>query len=222
MKSHVEPAPGARLGASGQRRLRGLRRLPHAGTDQGTAERRYRQAGLQPRLDTCLPPCTRTIIAITGAGVIDGGGRFFATEDLSYILRMPEERPFTVFFLGCDNVAIRDVTIRDGALWTLRLSGCTDVLIHGVRIDNDPAGCRTTTGWTSTTVAGCGSATARSGPVTTRSLPEGQPGDRGIRALQRHHHHRLHPDVHLHRPQPRGGKTRSGDPRCGDLLLRRP
>jgi Glycosyl hydrolases family 28 len=76
-------------------------------------------------------------IAITGAGVIDGGGRFFATEDLSYILRMPEERPFTVFFLGCDNVAIRDVTIRDGALWTLRLSGCTDVLIHGVRIDND-------------------------------------------------------------------------------------
>jgi polygalacturonase len=76
-------------------------------------------------------------VAITGAGVIDGGGRFFVQEDLGYIYRMPAERPFTIFLLGCRNVAIRDVTIRDGALWTVRLSGCDDVVMHGVTIDND-------------------------------------------------------------------------------------
>ena len=50
---------------------------------------------------------------------------------------MKPERPFTFFLLGCHNVTFRDITIRDGALWTVRLSGCDDVLIHGVRIDND-------------------------------------------------------------------------------------
>jgi len=76
-------------------------------------------------------------IAFTGNGVIDGAGRFFVAEDLGYIYRMQEGRPFTFFLLGCKNVTLRDLTIRDGALWTVRLSGCDDVLIHGLRIDND-------------------------------------------------------------------------------------
>jgi len=76
-------------------------------------------------------------IAFTGGGVIDGAGRFFVAEDLGYIYRMKEGRPFTFFLLGCKNVTFRDITLRDGALWTLRLSGCEDILIHGMRIDND-------------------------------------------------------------------------------------
>lgn len=76
-------------------------------------------------------------IAFSGGGVIDGGGRFFVAEDAGYIYRMKLERPFTFFLLGCRNVTFHDLTIRDGALWTVRLSGCDDVLIHGVRIDND-------------------------------------------------------------------------------------
>ena len=76
-------------------------------------------------------------IAFTGGGVIDGGGRFFVAEDLGYIYRMKEGRPFTFFLLGCKKVTMRDITIHDGALWTVRLSGCKDVLIHGIHIDND-------------------------------------------------------------------------------------
>lgn len=76
-------------------------------------------------------------IAFTGLGVIDGGGRFFVEEDLGYIYKMKPRRPFTFCLLGCHNVTLRDLTIRDGALWTVRLSGCDDILIDGIRIEND-------------------------------------------------------------------------------------
>lgn len=76
-------------------------------------------------------------IAFSGAGTIDGGGRFFVEEDLGYIYSMKAGRPFTFFLLGCNNVVLRDLTIHDGALWTVRLSGCKDVLIHGIHIEND-------------------------------------------------------------------------------------
>lgn len=76
-------------------------------------------------------------IAFTGLGVIDGGGRFFVQEDLGYIYKMKPCRPFTFCLLGCRGVTFRGLTIRDGALWTLRLSGCDDILIEGIRILND-------------------------------------------------------------------------------------
>ena len=76
-------------------------------------------------------------IAITGAGEIDGNGRAFVLEDLGPIYRMPNARAFTVFLIGCQRVTLRDSTYRDGALWTIRLSGCTDALIHGIHIEGD-------------------------------------------------------------------------------------
>jgi polygalacturonase len=76
-------------------------------------------------------------IAFTGLGVIDGGGRFFIDQDLGYIYKMKSRRPFTFCLLGCHKVTMRDLTIRDGALWTVRLSGCDDILISGIRIEND-------------------------------------------------------------------------------------
>jgi hypothetical protein len=75
--------------------------------------------------------------AITGGGTIDGNGRAFVLADEGTIYRMPKERPFTFFLRGCRGLTLRDVTIRDGALWTVRLSGCEDVLIHAIHIDND-------------------------------------------------------------------------------------
>lgn len=78
-----------------------------------------------------------TNIAITGAGVIDGGGRHYILEDLGSIYRCPNERPFTVFLIGCTNVTLRDSTYRDGALWTIRLTGCADATIHSIHIDGD-------------------------------------------------------------------------------------
>lgn len=76
-------------------------------------------------------------ITFSGTGVIDGGGRYFIAHDAGTIYRMKPGRPFTFCLLGCKKVTFRDVTIRDGALWTVRLSGCDDVLIHGIRIEND-------------------------------------------------------------------------------------
>ena len=76
-------------------------------------------------------------IAITGAGAIDGAGQLFIAERGRYIHKMKAERPFTIFLIGCHKVTLRDVTLRDGALWTLRLSGCEDVTIHSIHIEND-------------------------------------------------------------------------------------
>ncbi len=76
-------------------------------------------------------------IAITGGGVIDGNGRSFIEEDLGYIYRMKYNRPFTFFLVGCTNLLLEDIIVRDGALWTVRLSGCEDVTIHSIHIQND-------------------------------------------------------------------------------------
>ncbi|MFJ4436674.1 glycoside hydrolase family 28 protein [Streptomyces sp. NPDC088923] len=76
-------------------------------------------------------------ISVTGSGTIDGAGRHFVLSDNGYIYTMDQRRPFTIYFRDCRNVTFRDVRIVDGAVWTLRLSLCDDVLIHGVRIHND-------------------------------------------------------------------------------------
>ncbi|SEE64480.1 glycoside hydrolase family 28 protein [Ruania alba] len=76
-------------------------------------------------------------VAITGAGTIEGGGKHFIEEDLGYIYRCPNQRPFTVFLMGCTSVTMRDVRLRDAGLWCVRLSGCEDVLITGIQIDTD-------------------------------------------------------------------------------------
>lgn len=78
-----------------------------------------------------------TNIAITGGGIIDGGGRHYVLEDLGSIYRCPNERPFTVFLIGCTNVTLTDSAYRDGALWTIRLTGCTDATIRSIHIDGD-------------------------------------------------------------------------------------
>ncbi|GGF20808.1 glycoside hydrolase family 28 protein [Subtercola lobariae] len=78
-----------------------------------------------------------TNIAVTGAGTIDGGGRFYVLEDLGPIYLMPVNRPFTLFFIGCSDVTLKDTLYRDGALWTVRLTGCESVLIHSIRIRGD-------------------------------------------------------------------------------------
>jgi polygalacturonase len=80
-------------------------------------------------------------LAITGAGTIDGNGQAFAGNDRDDRYRLADERPyldrpFTIFLIGCSNVTMRDITIRDAAFWSVRIAGCEDVLIHSIRIDN--------------------------------------------------------------------------------------
>lgn len=106
-------------------------RIPVGALSNGVVTESSAQAGM------LLTALDAEGVAITGGGVIDGAGRAFVTGDDGTIYSMPNERPFTVFLRHCRNVTVRDVTLRDGALWTLRLSGCDDVLVHGIRIRND-------------------------------------------------------------------------------------
>lgn len=76
-------------------------------------------------------------IAITGGGTIDGGGRHYILEAGEFIHTMDQRRPFTVYLRNCRRVAVRDVRIIDGAVWTVRLSRCEDVVIHAVSLHND-------------------------------------------------------------------------------------
>jgi hypothetical protein len=76
-------------------------------------------------------------IAITGAGEIRGGGRHFIRSDTGYIYRCPNSRPFTVFFIHCTDVTLRDTTFTDAGLWCIRLTGVDRALITGVRVDTD-------------------------------------------------------------------------------------
>ncbi|WP_175442327.1 glycoside hydrolase family 28 protein [Humibacillus sp. DSM 29435] len=76
-------------------------------------------------------------VSITGQGTIDGGGRFFIQANLGDIHEMTHVRPYTVFLIGCERVTIRDVTVRDAAYWTVRLSGCRSALVDAITIAND-------------------------------------------------------------------------------------
>ncbi|MEJ3652979.1 glycosyl hydrolase family 28 protein [Actinomycetes bacterium KLBMP 9759] len=76
-------------------------------------------------------------VAITGGGTIDGGGRHYVAEPGEHIHVMDQRRPFTIYLRHCRRVAIRDVRIVDGAVWTLRLSRCDDVVIHAISLHND-------------------------------------------------------------------------------------
>ncbi|CAM3442003.1 glycosyl hydrolase family 28 protein [Deinococcus saxicola] len=84
-------------------------------------------------------------LSITGGGVIDGHGRAFVQADLGgiYEMRGPEgeeqyqARPYTLNLIGCQRLDVGGLILRDGAYWTLRLTGCQDVTITNLRLHND-------------------------------------------------------------------------------------
>lgn len=79
-------------------------------------------------------------VSVTGTGVIDGRGHLFMREELPHIYDLDRDNDFRtrlVKFTACRNVTFRDVTLFNGASWTLHLAGCDDVLVHGIRILNN-------------------------------------------------------------------------------------
>jgi hypothetical protein len=76
-------------------------------------------------------------VSLTGTGVIDGQAKLFMEAELPYIYRGNPWRPRLMGLIGCRKVVIRDVTLRDSANWGLHLTGCENVVIHGVSILND-------------------------------------------------------------------------------------
>lgn len=65
-------------------------------------------------------------IALTGKGAIDGQGAAFAGEY--------KVRPYLIRLVRCQDVTMRDVTLRNGAMWTVHFLACDAVHANGVII----------------------------------------------------------------------------------------
>lgn len=83
-------------------------------------------------------------LSITGRGTIDGNGVAFMGKELedSYELKPLADpkfdpRPHVLTLMGVNHLTIRDVTIRQGAYWTVHLVGCYDALIEGISLLNN-------------------------------------------------------------------------------------
>ncbi len=81
-------------------------------------------------------------ISITGKGTIHGNGVAFMGKELhdSYELKPVttfDPRPHVLTLFGVDNLTVRDITIHDGAYWTVHLIGCNGAVIDGINLLNN-------------------------------------------------------------------------------------
>ena len=83
-------------------------------------------------------------ISITGRGTIHGNGIAFMGSELddSYELKPLADptfdpRPHVLTLTAVKNLTIRDVTIREGAYWTVHLIGCDEAVIDGIQLLNN-------------------------------------------------------------------------------------
>jgi polygalacturonase len=104
-----------------------------------------------------------TNVSITGEGIINGLGSSFYETDQNHVYPefdkkytrqkegyMPEGMFFTdgplkrkprpwmaVVFFHCNQVTIRDITVKDTPIWAVRFGYCEDVLVDGITILNN-------------------------------------------------------------------------------------
>lgn len=83
-----------------------------------------------------------TNLSLRGQGTIDGNGVSFMGRELSdsYELKPVttfDPRPHVLTLIDGRNVSMRDITIREGAYWTVHLVGCEDVVIDGINLLNN-------------------------------------------------------------------------------------
>ena len=86
-------------------------------------------------------------IGITGKGEIDGRGFLVATKGVDYchmgliedplkLDRLQEsKRPENLHFFQCENIVIKDITLRDPASWNQQYDQCRGILVDGVKVD---------------------------------------------------------------------------------------
>ncbi len=67
-------------------------------------------------------------IAITGEGTIDGQGSHFKGDY--------KKRPYGIRFIGCRNILIEDVSMRNSAMWMQHYLACDSVVIRGIEVWN--------------------------------------------------------------------------------------
>lgn len=91
-------------------------------------------------------------ISITGEGTIDGQGRRLAlnVDSLFYIGQLdsmyynlrrkrPSElvRPQNIEMVGCKNVTISGITVKNASCWVQTYDKCTNLVIHKIRVESD-------------------------------------------------------------------------------------
>jgi polygalacturonase len=83
-------------------------------------------------------------ISITGKGTIHGNGIAFMGAELSDSYELKpladqsfDPRPHVLTLTDVRNLTIRDVTIREGAYWTVHLIGCNEAVIDGINLLNN-------------------------------------------------------------------------------------
>lgn len=74
-------------------------------------------------------------ISITGRGVIDGRGRG-RKGMVSGVAGDCNGRPRNILFISCSDVTVKDITLRNSAMWNQHYLNCEDVLISGIRVWN--------------------------------------------------------------------------------------
>jgi polygalacturonase len=80
-------------------------------------------------------------VTICGGGTIDGNGVSFMGKELddSYELKpfdIVDPRPHVLTIVGGKSIRIRDLTIRNSAYWTVHFVGCNDVAISDLTLLN--------------------------------------------------------------------------------------
>jgi pectate lyase len=88
-------------------------------------------------------------ISVTGTGVIDGQAPelmknlFVSLQDGSIIdntwqFKRPDEkiRPMLIKFIGCSNVTIKDVSLKNSAGWTQDYKECSGLIIDNIKVEN--------------------------------------------------------------------------------------
>ena len=81
-------------------------------------------------------------LSFSGHGTIHGNGIQFMGAELfdSYELKPVttfDPRPHVLTLVGVKNLNIRDITIREGAYWTVHLIGCDGAVIDGINLLNN-------------------------------------------------------------------------------------
>ena len=66
-------------------------------------------------------------IAVLGRGVVDGQGAAFELD---------KKRPFLIRFERCENVAVKDMALRDSSAWAQMYRACEGVNIDGISVDS--------------------------------------------------------------------------------------
>ena len=81
-------------------------------------------------------------LSFSGHGTIHGNGIQFMGAELfdSYELKPVttfDPRPHVLTLMGVKNFSIRDITIKEGAYWTVHLIGCDGAVIDGINLLNN-------------------------------------------------------------------------------------